>query len=419
MNSKYEILTPHQDETFEEYRRRVYRLKYSGDVRISWWDLTHLFEDTFGVHRDESIWRKEAKRLVMEGELTLTEDIFTQITQEDLPVTTDLFGQETEPVTDSYNRYVEARKERIKAADERTQAQAYLRQVSREETLREIALQAAKEMTNKKLLAPPIKRLYRNSTKEAILQLSDWHYGLVVNNHWNHYSPEICKERVAALLEETVDFCERFDVTTLHVVNLSDLICGRIHLQLRIESRMEVVSQTIEVSEILSEFISELTNRGIQVEYYDCLDNHSRVEPNKKSSLDLESMAKVITKFLKCRLENNPMVNINENEYDDDIITFNVLGYKVGGVHGHKDKPSKVVENLTLMLKENFDLILTAHLHHFSCDEQNEVVVVSNGSLMGTDDHAKNLRYTSKPSQNLILVTDKSVVDYIHRVVLD
>jgi predicted phosphodiesterase len=71
------------------------------------------------------------------------------------------------------------------------------------------------------------------------------------------------------------------------------------------------------------------------------------------------------------------------------------------------------------MTKQNFDLILTAHLHHFNADEKNEIVIVSNGSLMGTDQYAKDLRLSSIPSQNLILVTDKSVVDYIHRVILN
>jgi predicted phosphodiesterase len=121
------------------------------------------------------------------------------------------------------------------------------------------------------------------------------------------------------------------------------------------------------------------------------------------------------------RFEGNDRINVNPNLINDDIMAFSVLDgkYVVGGVHGHKDKPGKVVENLTMMTKIKFDLILTAHLHHFSADEQNETVVVSNGSLMGTDKYAMDLRLTSKPSQNIILVNDKSVVDSIHRVVLN
>ena len=50
------------------------------------------------------------------------------------------------------------------------------------------------------------------------------------------------------------------------------------------------------------------------------------------------------------------------------------------------------------MTKQDYELILTSHLHHFSCDEKNEVLVVSNSSLMGTDDYAAKLRLSAKPS---------------------
>ena len=107
--------------------------------------------------------------------------------------------------------------------------------------------------------------------------------------------------------------------------------------------------------------------------------------------------------------------------YSDDIITFDVMGgkYRVAGVHGHKDRPNKVIDNLTLMTKTHYDLILSAHLHHFSCDEKNETLHISNGSLMGVDSYAKDLRLSSRASQNLIFVTEDSVVDYIHRVILN
>jgi predicted phosphodiesterase len=160
-------------------------------------------------------------------------------------------------------------------------------------------------------------------------------------------------------------------------------------------------------------------SKGICIEYYDCLDNHSRLEPIKSDSLDLESLTRIIPWFLKERLAIYEGININSNTYDEDIIDFTVLGYRVAGVHGHKDKSNKVVEGLTLLTKEHFDLILTAHYHHFSCDERNETLVVSNGSLMGTDNYAKNLRLCSKPSQNLIIVTNESVADYIKRIPLE
>lgn len=393
-------IQPLENESFDEYRLRVYKMKQLGSCGLKWTQIAAMFGETFGVFKDESKWRKEAKEILISDVETAT--------------------SEEESLKDDLQELIlKYKKERVKLSDERTQNNAYIRQLSREETLKEIALETAHIMSNKKMLETGLKTTYTSDgSSEAILQLSDWHYGIEVDTYWNKFNPTICKQRVSKLLNETIEFCHFFGVNKLHIVNLADLICGRIHLTLRLQSRIDVITQIMEVSEILAEFITELTNHGVDIEYYDCLDNHSRLEPNKGDSLDLESLVRITPWYLQERLKNNDKVHINANYYDEDIIDFEVLGYKVCGVHGHKDKPGKVVEGLTLMTKQNFDLILTAHLHHFNTDEKNEVVIVSNGSLMGTDHYAKDLRLSSIPSQNLILVNNKSVVDYIHRVVL-
>ena len=312
---------------------------------------------------------------------------------------------------------IELQKERIKISDERVQTNAYIRQLAREETIKEIASKCAQEMNSKKLLeTQKNERVYFGEGNSAIVCLSDWHYGIDIKNYWNVYNPDIAKERVAKLRDEVRVYCLANGVKDLHVVNLSDLICGRIHLGLRLESRFDVITQVMQVSEILAELLNDWAT-DFEIHYYDCLDNHSRLEPNKKDAMDLESLARIIPWYLSERV--GKFVNIHQNNFGDDIITFETKGYKILGVHGDKDKPNVVVKNLTCMTHEHYDLVLTAHLHHFSADEQNETLVVSNGSLMGTDTYSANLRLSSKASQNLIIVTDDSVAEAIYRIVLN
>ena len=59
-----------------------------------------------------------------------------------------------------------------------------------------------------------------------------------------------------------------------------------------------------------------------------------------------------------------------------------------------------------------------AHKHHFRVDEKNGVLVMTNGSLMGTDDYAYNKRLSSNPSQTFIVVTPNNVAEMIHRIIL-
>lgn len=311
-------------------------------------------------------------------------------------------------------------KEKAKLADERTQVNALIRRIAREETLKEIAQEVADKLNwNYPFNFTPIKQTGNNNfEKEAILQISDWHYGTEIHSPYNEYDPEICKNRVEKLAKEVAERCALYDIKKLHIVNLGDMIEGRIHLRLRLNSRIDVVTQTIEVAELLANFIAALST-FLEIEYYDTLDNHSRIEPKLQDSLDLESLVRVITWFLKERLKDIPTIHFNDNTKGDDVISFECLGHHICAVHGDKDKPENVVSNMSLMTQQYYDLALTAHRHHFQANEMNRTIMLSNSSLMGTDDFAQSLRLTASASQNLIIVTKKNVIDTICRINLE
>ena len=112
-------------------------------------------------------------------------------------------------------------------------------------------------------------------------------------------------------------------------------------------------------------------------------------------------------------------MHINDSLVDDDFITFTTKGHNVIGVHGHKDKPANIVKELSCLTKKYYSLAIMGHRHHFSADEQHGTVIVSNGSLMGTDEYAKDLRVDSHATQNLIIVTEENPCACLYRIVLD
>ena len=95
------------------------------------------------------------------------------------------------------------------------------------------------------------------------------------------------------------------------------------------------------------------------------------------------------------------------------------MNHNIAAAHGDKDKQNSVIEKLTLFTRNPYDLVCTAHLHHFSMDEKDQCRLISNGSLMGTDAYARSLRLHSKPSQTLIIATPENVCDIIHIIELD
>ena len=195
------------------------------------------------------------------------------------------------------------------------------------------------------------------------------------------------------------------------------MISGRIHLPLRINSRIDAVQQTIEVSEILAEFLSELSNYT-NIIYQSVLDNHSRVEPNKKESIQTESFARIIDWYLKERLKNNLNFYFMENKFSEDIAIFDVLDHIVVAVHGDKDPQRGIIEKLNSYLGGHVDLILSAHRHHFSADENNNTEFYCNGSLIGQDDFAESLRLNSRPSQLMFICTPENFSEVIYKIKL-
>ena len=375
---------------------------------VTWQDIADYMNETYNYSYSESFYRRRYKILSSQENISSVEE--EKCTQGDCASATDLDKEQFNDVL------LEIKKEKVKLSDELMQNNAYVRQLAREETIKEIAFYFADAMNSKKMLPYVVNHIDGNN--EAILQISDWHYGAVCDNYWNKFDPDICKFRVAQLCEIVKHKCAYNNVKELHIVNLSDLISGRIHLPLRISSRFDVITQVMQVAEILAEFIYELSN-NFNVHYYDCTDNHSRIEPNKKESIDLESLTRIIKWYLVTRFEGNENIAIHNNTYGDDIVSFICKGWHIAGVHGDNDKQCDVIERLTMMTHESFDLVLTAHNHHFAADETNESVLLANGSLMGTDHYAAKLRKSSKPSQNLIIVTDRSPIDDICRIVLD
>lgn len=376
------------------------------ELNLTWQEIAHLVNSFFGVTYSEKYYRSHYR----DGTLFVKSNLDDE--QIIIPGCEDVF---------EYDQETTLKKERMKLSDERVQNNAILRRISREETIKELGIEAANIVAQKcPMCISEAPKSDKKVEKVGILQLSDWHYGIVIDTIYNQYNPEIAKNRVSQLVSKVKEVIKKEGISYLYVFNLGDMIAGNIHLTIRLNSRINVLNQIMEVSEIISEAIASLSTCVNGIEYYAALDNHSRIDPIRENSLDLESLCRITTWYMKERLkwQHNVIIHTT-NKYGPDIITTSIWDHEVAAVHGHKDKPEKVVDNLVLMTKHNFDLILTSHFHHFQADEKNEVLVLCNSSLMGTDDYAQKLRLSAKPSQNFIVATRENVAEQIYRIVLN
>lgn len=387
-------------ESIDEYKNRIYIYKLT-NPEITWKDVAKLMSSELGESGTANKYRKEFKRKF---------DVSSSsISEEDVSMMESL-----------QNKLVEIRKESRVLSDLRNDVNAQLRAIDRYEDLERIAKECAQEISQS-LDDYKFKDIKIDSTldeRRGLLLLSDWHFGPEVDTFWNKFNPDICKQRLQNLLDRVIPVIKENNIHYVTVFNLGDLIGGRIHAQIRMQSRIDAVKQTLEVAELLHQFIVKLRRYCI-VDYYDCLDNHSRVEPNKKESLQLESFAEVIHWHLDWMFREVPGVCIHKNKYGDSLIYAEILGHKILGVHGDKDKPSTVVQKRGALVGFRPDLVCTAHRHHFSADETNRCPVLCNPSLMGQDDYALDGSLDSSPAQLFVIITKDNPMYAVYRIIAE
>lgn len=239
--------------------------------------------------------------------------------------------------------------------------------------------------------------------RESLLVASDWHRGLFADNHWNKLDDTEFERRVKRLTEKTIQHSLTHGVETLNVFGLGDFVNGIIHVTTRIGNSEDVVTQTMRVCEIIAEMLAEFANYFKVVKYYHARGNHDRVTANKNDEIAQESFADFIPFYLKARLKSFKSIQFMENEVDDEIIIAEICGKTIFATHGHKDRITNVVQNLSLMIKRIPDYVILAHYHHHEENEVQGIEVLINSSFSGVDIYAKDIRKVSNPAQKLII----------------
>lgn len=299
--------------------------------------------------------------------------------------------------------------------DEKTKLRQLTREYSRLEALKDIIVDSVSNLNNiTPILYNPNKTIKQStSEKEGVLLLSDWHSDLTVDSYFNKYNKEIFEDRLNRIVEGCISHGIINGISKLHVCNLNDLVSGIIHVSIRASTNNDVVSQIMYISEKMSQILIKFSEFFNKVEFYNVIDNHSRVIANKNDSINKENFSRIIPWFIKERCKDNKDIRVNET-IDDEIAKFYVAGHLCFATHGHNDKIDKAVSNLSLMLKEVPDYVFMGHLHKNFEDEVNDIDVILNPSLIGVDEHGKNIRKTSKNCQKFMIFNNEKRISTIY-----
>lgn len=380
-------LTP---ETYEAACKDI-DMKQEGSVDLDWSEI----KDKYGINLNSDTIRK-ANGSIFGGSFR------TAYLKNQIYTNPDEFSKEKE----LDKKLTDIRKEKQKLFDQRREYNKLLTSDARAEHLNEELLHIAENLNKEYPLVQLDEYKPVNTKREALLALSDWHYGMVTDNIWNTYNTDICKRRVEKLVSKAIEYLELNCIDMLHIALLGDASHGGCHVSCRVKSEEDTCDQIMHVSEIMAEAINKLSAHVNHITVYSCYGNHLRTIQNKQDSVDSDNLEKLIPWWLKQRLKENGKIDIVESKYKE-FTRIDVCGYKICCVHGNLDNFRNLGSTVNTIFSRKFgetiDYTISGDKHHLEEFEQFDIESILIRSLCGTDDYANEKRLYSKPGQTLMI----------------
>ena len=296
---------------------------------------------------------------------------------------------------------VEAQKAKYQLQDVKREYAAMIRNESRLDNLMEAVRHGLKDI--KPLDFTPVAR--PTGDNYMVVVASDWHIGSKHKNFRSEYSVEIATKRVMTYAEEVVLRARKENAGEILILNLNDLIEGNIHLSTRIQAEMDAIQQSIYAGKLFARFINYIAvNTGCKIKVGKVLDNHSRINKNKKEHIEAESFGFFVDFIAQERCKGSNVAFIG-NPVDNNVGFTQFGGKEIAWVHGHLDTPARVKSSLEALVGINIDIIFMAHRHHVHITDN----IVQAGSLKGTDEYAFDKRLFSKASQTTVVFNDREI----------
>ena len=381
-----------------EYRRfeketddqLIYLISQDKDKIGTWQNVADILNTILGVHYSESCYRKKFQSF--SKMLEANQDKF---------VSSDLQAEELKQLRR------ELAKEKQKLSDERVEYNRLIRNEARKESYVDMVKRVISECT------PPINvqvhyTLY-NSDVDLLCHLTDIHTGIEIDNWKNKFNEHVLKQRIEKYTSDILDIRGFHQAENLYLV-IGELVSGIIHNNLRLQNNMDLIEQFKYICELISGMLVRLANNFNNVYVYTTPGNHSRISPKKEDALDGENLDLIAPFYLKTRLQNLENVHICDNNIEPEIAMFSIRGKKVFSSHGHKDSPSNVVQNFTMMFGIKPDIVLLGHRHTNGLTTVYDTKVIESGCISGQDQFATSIRKSNRPEQTVSVISENGLV---------
>ena len=319
-------------------------------------------------------------------------------------------GWVNEPVETEDNdnaELIKMRKEKIKLSDARVEYNRLIRQEARKESYTDMVKRIICE--NVEPINIPVHYTLFNSSTDLLCHLTDIHCGIEIHNWKNDFDEDVLKKRIEKFTSDILDIRGQHGSENCYLV-IGEILSGIIHNNLRLQNNMDLMEQFKYVSELISAMLLRMANHFNHIYVYTTHGNHSRISPKKEEALDGENMDILLPFYLKARMQNVKNITICDNTIEPEIAMFNIRGNNVFAAHGHKDSPSSVVQNFTMMFGIKPQIVLLGHRHTNAMETVYDAKVIQSGCVSGSDNYATSIRKTNRPEQTVSVIGEDGLI---------
>ena len=316
-------------------------------------------------------------------------------------------NEPTENITSHSSELIAMRKERIKLSDARVDYNRLIRQEARKESYADMVKNIICQ--NVEPINIPVHYTLFNSTTDLLCHLTDIHTGIEIHNWKNDFDEDVLRNRIEKFTSDILDIRGQHGSENCYLV-IGEILSGLIHSNLRLQNNMDLMEQFKYISELISAMLIRMANHFNHIYVYVTPGNHSRVSPKKEEALDGENMDVLLPFYLKARLQNIENISICDNNIEPEIAMFNIRGNNVFAAHGHKDNPSSVVQNFTMMFRIKPDIVLLGHRHTNGLTTVYDTKVIESGCVSGSDMYAMSIRKANRPEQTVSVIGEDGLI---------
>lgn len=395
-------------ENEEQFLWRIGQAKDNGLIDLDWSEIADIMNHEF--REDESEYRVEAsyRKPYQQAKRFYESKVFSECDDDSY-------------IEELRNAKYEIRKEKQKLFDERTALNKVLREQSRLESMYDMMSRAIQEHMPIRFDHSPIQ--LQDGDSDLIIHLTDIHYGVDISSSFNKFNTDILKRRLSKYLNEIYDIQNTYHAQRAYLILGGDLIHGLIHLNARLDAKENVIMQIMNVTDLISNFIYELSKVFENVDVHTTAGNHSRVTANKDESSHGENFDLLVPYACKKELQNIKNVRFIDNYLDYDIAAFKVRGHMIYATHGDKDTPKNVVNHMTQFARKAGlplpDIIYLGHRHTNGLTTIGDVKVIESGCVDGMDSYAIDKRLVGTPEQTVTVVTEKRRIKALCDIQID